>query len=299
MVDEYMLTEAEISFIKLLETLDKTAQHSSSAFAPNQTERCQHVSDFAVADTDGISLVAQEDSLSKQSADAVSFSSSSSSSTASVLVETPGTQQLDTLVNACSIELKFHPQNDHISASSFAEKGSCHHIAALGQSQAQGPGQHCLREGQCQDPPAEPSKSAFGPSSNPQAHVPLALHSSASSHIPVSLHRSASGVPKTSPSSKGDFSTTLASLNATEASVADSTGEGASKWNSDQQWRAAACTLLCNPRVALQDRDDPGLDSSVDSASEACDDQQEARISNMQMLIVKAKELQASGAKST
>ena len=301
MVDEYMLTEAEVSFIKLLETLDKTAQHISSAVASNQPEHCPHVPDCAVADTGGISILAQEDSSSKQSTDTISFSSSSSSSSsASVLEETRGAQQSDTLVKACSTKLVFHPQTDNVTASSFDEQQDCHHAAALGRSQAQpdcqGPDRHWnLGQDQCQDPFGQPSESRFEPSSNPQAHRPLPLHSSASSHVPVPLqvHTSASSVPKDNMSSNSSLQ---ACCDATHALAANSTGKGATRWDSDQQWRVAACTLLYNPRTILQDRDSPGRDSSLISVSEPRDDQQEAGISNMQILTVKAKELQVGGA---
>ena len=304
MVDEYMLTEAEISFIKLLETLDKTAQLYSSAVASDQSEHCQRVGDFAAADTDGISFVAQEDSSSKRSADAVSSSSSSSSSSASLLEENYGTRQSDSITSvvACSTELEFHLQNHNVTASSFYEQEGCHHAATTSQPSAQA---ECrgvdrpwgLGEGQCQDLSAKPSESATEPSSNPRTHRPLPLHSSASSHVPAPLHMhsSASDAPANKQSSNENSSTTLASCDATEASAAKSTGEGASRWDSDPQRRAAACTLLYDPRVhkaTLQDRDSPGLDTSVDCASEPCDDQREAGISNMQILIMRAKELQ-------
>ena len=296
MVDEYMLTEAEVSFIKLLEALDKTAQHNSSAIAPNQPKHCQHVPDYAAADTDGISLDVQEDGSSKLCADAVSSCSSNSSrSSASVLEETFGAHQSDTLVNACTTEHVFHPQ--HVSASFSDEQHSCCHAAALGQSQAQAEchGWHWgLGESQHQDPPAKPSNSRFEPTSKPQAHRPQPSHSAASSHTPVPLHThtAASGVPKDNFFSKCDSSTTPASYDAAQASAANNTGKGLSRWDSDQRWRVAACTLLYNPRGTLQDRDSPGLDSKAECASEPCDDQPEAGISNMQILIMKAQELQ-------
>ena len=294
MVDEYMLTEAEVSFIKLLETLDRTIQHNSSAVASNQPAHCQHVSELALADTHGISLVAEEDSSRKRSTDAVSSSCSSSSSSASVLEETFGTHQSDTLVNARSTELVFHPQNDNVTAFSFYEQEGCRHAAPPSQPQVKAECQGL--GGRCQDPSTKPSKSIFERSSISQAHWPLPLHRSASSHetVPLHKHSSPSDVPKDNPSSKGDSGVKQASCDATEAAVANSTGEGASRRDSDQQGRAAACTLLCNPRATLQDRDTPGLDTSMYSASEPCDDHREAGISNMQMLIIKAQELQVS-----
>ena len=303
MVDEYMLTEAEVSFIKLLETLDKTAQHNSSAVNSSQPKYCQSVSDLAVADTDGTSLAAEENSSSKLCTGALSSSSSSSSSSASVLEETFVTKQSDTLINACSTEPVFHSQNDSATAFSINEQEGCHHAAAPSQSQAheadqadcQGPGQHWgLGERQCQGPSAKSPTGMFEPSSNSQAHRPLHLHSSGSRQLPVLLHmhNSTCGVPRDHLSSKVDSCTKQASYDAIKASTAHNTGEGASRLNSDQQRRAAACTLLCNPRSTLQDRGSPGLDSSMGSASEPCDDQREAGISNMQMLIMKAKVLQ-------
>ena len=237
MVDEYMLTEAEVSFIKLLETLDKTAQHISSAVASNQPEHYPRVPDCAVADTGGISIVAQEDSSSKQSTDTVS-SSSSSSGSASVSEETFGPQQSNTLAKACSTKLVFHPLTDNVTASSFDEQQDCYHAAALGWSRAradcQGPGRHRdLGQDQCQDPFGQRSESRFEASSNPQAHRPLPPHSSASSHVPVPLqvHTSASSVTKDNMSSNSSLQ---ASCDATPAPAANSTGKDATRWDSDQ-----------------------------------------------------------------
>lgn len=281
MVDEYMLTEAEVSFIKLLETLDRTAQHHSSAVASHRPVLCHHDSDCAVADLDAMS------SVSRKSTDAdVSSNSSNSSSVASGSCIA---QHSDTHSSACCTQSMPHPQTVQVTASS-ADEEECHcHDAAQGQSQDQAPGAQdvCQRwEAQLQDANAKSPDSATEPKGSSSRHLPL--HSSASSHAPVpaALHSVANARFKGVSAGKGGSSTNENTPGTTGAST------GISRQDSGQEWRLAAYNLLYNPRVNPQDGNDAGVDSIKSSAAEPVGDQQEIGMSNMQLLNISAKELQ-------
>ena len=278
MVDEYMLTEAEVSFIKLLETLDRTAQHHTPAVNSHQPELCNRDSDCAVADLD----VMSPDSISKKSAKADMCSSSSSSSNAS---GSPVTQHSDTRFNACCTQAMPHAQ---LTVSSADEQVCRRYDEAQGQSPDQAVGAQDLGEAQFHDTSAKPTSSAIEPDAKfgSSRHVPL--HSSASSHalVPADLHSVANARFKDISASKGGFSTNDNASGATGAST------GISRQDSDQEWRLAACNLLCNARVNPSDGNNAAADSVLGSAAEPSGNQQEMGMSNMQLLIMKAKELQ-------
>lgn len=301
MVDEYMLTEAEVSFIKLLEALDKTAlhascsavtvseplhhptaaaaaaaaaalaaapagdpEHKSKRCAACQTKSCCEdlVPECAVA---GITSTAQGDCSNRGHATAASSSSSSASSS-----EGPGAEHSATLIRASSSELVFRVKSDCSITCVPDQEDCCQHAAAQDQSQHQG------------------QKSDVMPSSKPQARSHASSHSSAGNgaSMPLQMHRS---------SNESESSMRQASSGAAEASSRAGALEDASGDDSDQEWQGAACNMLSGDlQAAPQDMNDPEADS-VDTVTKACDEEQAAGISHMQMLIATAKEVQVRG----
>lgn len=303
MVDEYMLTEAEVSFIKLLETLDQTALHTScsahtvtgrvqhplaaaaaAALAGHQQypSACgqskifceEHVQECAIAD---ITIGAPEDSRSKGHASAAASNSSSGLNSEDAL----GSQQSATLVHASSTELVFQMKKACKRAHSCDSKECCQHAAALDQSKSQG-----------QKPDTVPFTNA-SLASNPEARSHILLSSSASDRAPMLLqtHSSSTAMLQNIASDKSDASTGQACSEAAEACNSNDAVGDVSGQDSEQRWPAAACNLPCgDPQAAFQDR---GA-SEADSMTGSCDEQQEAGFANVQMVIKAAREVQVS-----
>ena len=283
MVDEYILTEAEVCLIKLLETLDKTVLHAScsaqpwdhsSTIAASQSaavcagEQVQLGSSTAHSAEHGkcLTLPAAQACSRHGTPDgykAMSHSSSSSSSSSDDAHDNEGGD----VINA---------------SSSFA-------LAASGVCQIAGSSEQTLKQ-------VSSSSAAEGTeedTSRSDASRKLLLHSSASSLAPNlsdflssadpgsshSPHRQSQ--PNSVHTSCGTASENLACLDKGSAGVC-----------SIQPQQAAAYNLLCNPRAAPQhaaSADDSALMATVPEYN-----QQHIGSSNMQTLIMKAQNLQVS-----
>ncbi|KAL3141638.1 hypothetical protein ABBQ32_004870 [Trebouxia sp. C0010 RCD-2024] len=308
MVDEYMLTEAEVSFIKLLETLDQTAlrmscsahavtgpgqqplaaaaaamagdQQYQSACGQSKTFCEEHVQECAIAD---ITIAAPEDCRSKGHETAAASNSSSALNSE----DASGGQQPATLVHASSTELVFQVKKGCKKAGCGTKK-CCEQAAALDQSQSQG-----------QKPDTVPFRSASLASNKASSHMLRSNSASDRDPMPLQTHSSSTAMLKNISSDKSDSSTGPAFSDAAEACRSKDALEDASGQDSKQKWPAAACNLLCgDPQAAIQDMGTSEADSSMDTVTGSCDEQQEAGFANVQMVIKAGREVQGPNVNS-
>lgn len=292
MVDEYMLTEAEVCLIKLLETLDKTALHAGcSAISPASTGHLQ----------------AQADDARDMAECCLDFPSRSSLEAAqlcqdqAVLVSASFAQQCSGpgLAKDCSGTMSASCSSSSNSDGAVSERqsssaGAAMHLSGtprgdvvpdLSVSHI-----HASAQGGFQVDTAA-SGEARGVVCASEAGRRLSLHSSASSLAPTApdLHTPAHARPADSSDNKyhvlsGQSASALGAHDGTDTDR-EILGQG-----SHQAQQAAAYSLLCDPRADPQPKGSLAHDGCMDTISESPDEQQATN--NMPMLIMKAKSLQ-------
>ena len=299
MVDEYMLTEAEVCLIKLLETLDKTALHVgccaispavSTRQHPSQADDAQDMPTCCLKCLSRSSLEAAQLCPHHAALGSGTFAQAEQCSRLD-----PAGECSDTTSPSCSSSSSSDEALSEQQSSTGAHASNSENVMHL----HSGPGGDVVPDVQASRIPASAQQdckadhAASGEAREavcmPEAVRRLSLHSSASSLAPKpgDLQNPARSDDSSDSKYNGISRQAGPALGALDDTDFDRQALGL---GSSQAQQAAAYTFLCDPRGVPQPKGSLAHDGCLDTISESPDEVQAT--SNMLMLIMKAKGLQ-------